>query len=107
MTAGAANPRGRGGWCSSGIGWQKEGAAQKQRSAALRAQKLPAEIAGSEAEPEEGTGLEGRETDGSEGERLREGNSGKEAAHHTYREAKRPAGMRTEREETGKAKKYK
>lgn len=105
MTASSANQRCLGGWCSSAIGWQNEGAAQKQRSVALGAQKLPAEITGSEAKA--GGGKDGKEErDRLEGKRL-EKETARKKLPITLTESQMTVAMRTERDKTMKAKKYK
>lgn len=87
------------------IGWRNEGAAQKQRSVALRAQKLPAEITGSKAEAGGGKNWKEKET-GLEGKRL-----GKQTAEKklliTLTETQMTVERRTEKAKTMKAKKYK
>lgn len=60
LTCAAANGRRPRGRCWQPIGWQELGAAQKQRSRALPAQKLPAEIRGAGAGDGAGTGGERR-----------------------------------------------
>jgi len=65
------------------IGWQNEGAAQKQRSGALRAQKLPAEIAGLGLRQEE-EGRTEKQRDRLEERRGLGRNSKKETAPHSY-----------------------
>lgn len=60
LTCAAANGRRPRGRCWQPIGWQEPGAAQKQRSRALPAQKLPAEIRGAGDGDGAGTGGERR-----------------------------------------------